>query len=436
MTQGMSSYLTFSIVLLTDALLLLYFSQGQMFVRPRYARQWLGFLLLPAAVMAVARLLSLNFLESPYPLLISELMMYGIFLALWQGRFTLTNWYYALCYLLISNCVRTEVFLLGVKIFGFGESSPEVYITVILAGTLGIRWCLTAVRYFVQKHTWNINYAILALSLLSTVPYMFVRGLAYWLPVSNNDINGFVCAALASSCLLSLIITVGSTIQISKAEYQRQLIQMQSIMERQQSQFALKLGAIDEVNRKYHDMKNILLYLEKHGVDAEASEQIRRMMGEIKPCEMLQKTGNDAVDIILNEKLTLCTEKSISCVPYIDGTVLNFIEPVDICIIFGNAMDNAIECCERYQDSVYRRINVKVAEKNGMVILLFRNSCLDSPRLDEPFFTSKADMDNHGFGLSNIRVAAEKYGGEVSVRTEDGEFRLTIALPAPQAETA
>lgn len=422
----------FGVHLLLDLILLLYLKQGKMLVLPKCWRQYFAILYLVVESMVIHVAIAWS---NIYLLLLFQMVSYGILLTIWDGRFSLINWYYALCYLLISNCIRTEIGLTSQKVLGYDilyESRPLIFAAAMIGCVLCIRLCLTGVRWFAEKHPFRVNYATFALSLFSAVPYLFVRGIEHWLPVTNEEISGFIGVALACSCALSLIIIVGSTWQVSIAEYRRQIAQIESILERQQISFALKIEAIDNVKRNYHDMKNVLLYLEKNGIDEQASQQIRRIMGDIKQYEILQKTGNDAIDFILGEKLAVCNEKNISCNPYIDGSVLNFMEPVDICVIFGNALDNAIECCERQEDPARRQINIKATKQKEMVLLLFRNSCLTPPRMDRPFFTSKEDPKNHGYGLFNIRAAVEKYGGEMSVCTDDGEFRLTILFPVPQ----
>ena len=45
--------------------------------------------------------------------------------------------------------------------------------------------------------------------------------------------------------------------------------------------------------------------------------------------------------------------------------------------------------------------------------------------------TSKKDTRYHGFGISNMKNAAEKYGGQLTAKCEDGKFTLQILIPIP-----
>ena len=42
--------------------------------------------------------------------------------------------------------------------------------------------------------------------------------------------------------------------------------------------------------------------------------------------------------------------------------------------------------------------------------------------------TSKEKTEGHGYGLSNIRMVARKYSGDIAIDLKDNEFRLSIML--------
>ena len=45
-----------------------------------------------------------------------------------------------------------------------------------------------------------------------------------------------------------------------------------------------------------------------------------------------------------------------------------------------------------------------------------------------PVTTKKEDIPMHGIGLSNVRQEAEKYMGELELRTNQREFSATVLL--------
>lgn len=200
--------------------------------------------------------------------------------------------------------------------------------------------------------------------------------------------------------------------------------------EQQQQQYLLRKTAVDSVRRKYHDLKNILLYLEQSSDQATVQAHIRQILQEVQPYEQMTATGNETVDILLGEKLARCQQAQIACTITVDGKLLNFIQPIELCVIFGNAMDNAIEACSALPDPDSRALSVRCQKRGGFVVLNFRNACLQQHLpVDALPKTTKDDPENHGFGLTSIRSVTEKYGGQMSLRSENGEFVLTLLFP-------
>ena len=132
------------------------------------------------------------------------------------------------------------------------------------------------------------------------------------------------------------------------------------------------------------------------------------------------------------EKLSACVKEEITCVPYLDGSLLNFVKPLDLCTLIGNAMDNAIESCRQIPETERRHIRLHTSERGSTVVLSVRNTFLVAPDLRDGMpTTTKEDVRNHGYGLRNMRYLAEHYGGMLSCRIEGEEFVLRVTLQRP-----
>lgn len=104
----------------------------------------------------------------------------------------------------------------------------------------------------------------------------------------------------------------------------------------------------------------------------------------------------------------------------------DFMDPLDISTIFGNAIDNAIEASEKLPED-RRLITVKAAKVRDMLMITAENNM--EPGGQPHDGTSKNDRFLHGFGIPNIRKAAEKYDGQCSISAKDGIFRLKVLIP-------
>ena len=297
-----------------------------------------------------------------------------------------------------------------------------VFLTgIILLALKGIR------RMYPQSA--NANGQTLALCLLSTLPFLFVRQITLWLPVNVEDVSAAIVITVVCSALLSLAVSISLERLLYEENEKRRALAQKIEAERQQQQYILRKSNIDAVRQQYHDMKNLLLYLERSPSTQNVHAHLNKILDSIQPFETVLDTGNEAVDILLGEKLEVCRKQSIPCTVMVDGALLSFIDQMDLVTILGNAMDNAIEACGRIPPD-RRSIQVRTAASRGFTVLHMHNSCDAQITVhgDIPG-TTKQDADNHGFGLGNIRRAAEAYHGEVRCEAQDGEFTLTILFP-------
>lgn len=139
-------------------------------------------------------------------------------------------------------------------------------------------------------------------------------------------------------------------------------------------------------------------------------------------------TGNEFLDIILKDKAAKAREKQIDFSAMVDFNGIDFMEPLDISTIFGNAIDNAMEASEPLPED-RRLITVKAERVRDMLIITVENNTLQGTQPAEE--TTKKDRFVHGFGIPNIKKAVEKYDGQCSFRQEDGTYLLKILIPIP-----
>ena len=204
-----------------------------------------------------------------------------------------------------------------------------------------------------------------------------------------------------------------------------------------QQQFAYyqeKLKDEEKVRSVYHDMKNHLLVLQRHILQRqinspETAEMVEKLQSQVAMYEDYVHTGNDILDIILKEKSELAREKSIAFSVTAGLNGVDFIEPLDISTIFSNALDNAIEASEKLPEE-QRAILVKAGKMQNFFSVLIENNCLQNSE-NTNIRTTKSDDFLHGFGISNMRKAAEKYGGQLTTKYEKGTFTLKILIPIP-----
>ena len=166
-----------------------------------------------------------------------------------------------------------------------------------------------------------------------------------------------------------------------------------------------------------HDIKNHLSVLDgllRGGKPEEGREYLKKLETVSESLSFPCQTGNPVVDILLGEKLGLAREiaAEVSLVlPKPCG-----IDDFDLCVLFANALDNAIAACRGSAGGKAIRISGKL--QGDFYMLAFENTCSDEP------------LPPAGTGLSNIRAVAEKYHGAVMTEKNEGKFYLCVLLNA------
>ena len=268
----------------------------------------------------------------------------------------------------------------------------------------------------------------LLLVLLSALPYLFVRQITFWLPIEVEQVTPAVVVTLLLSAVLMLLMDVILERMMQTEEEKRQALAMKINLEQQKKHYEVRKTSIEAVRRQYHDVKNLALYLKKAPGKEQVEVRLQEMLSDMAGIETLIETGNEALDIILADKLERCRQKGIPCQVMMDGALFSFLDPLDLVAMMGNILDNAIEASEKCAKEK-RFIRLRSAQRAGLVLLSAENSCLEQLRVSSLPGTDKADRENHGFGLKNIQDTARRYDGEMHCEAEAGTFTLTLLFP-------
>ncbi|WP_346906739.1 ATP-binding protein [Faecalicatena orotica] len=209
-----------------------------------------------------------------------------------------------------------------------------------------------------------------------------------------------------------------------------ELESVQNILHNQYIQYQQSQEAMDIINYKYHDLKHHIIALKSEGNDQKRNEYLDKMEEEIQHYEAQNKTGNQVLDTLLTSKNLYCLKNQISMTSVVDGSSFGFMDVMDICSIFGNALDNAIECEKKIADPEKRLIHVSAFTQKNFLIIRFENYYEGVLTFDEQLpVTTKKEPQFHGYGLKSLRYTVRKSGGEVDVSTQDNWFNLKILIP-------
>ena len=246
--------------------------------------------------------------------------------------------------------------------------------------------------------------------------------------IYNNDGSGEIvlCAICVYNIICCLMLVFIQYFILNTKRLETELYTINQLLIKSEEQYNQSRENMDLINIKCHDLKHQLRKgLQKKDIPLEYAKELENI---IKIYDSAVNTGNDSLNLILNEKSLICRKMDISLKCFADCSKLDFISDVDIYSLFGNAIDNALEAVINIDDKSKRKINVIVKNINDFVSISIENFyqgeiVLSSDGLP---ISTKKNKNIHGFGLKSIQMLVEKYNGDFTFSTDNGIFSLMI----------
>ena len=187
----------------------------------------------------------------------------------------------------------------------------------------------------------------------------------------------------------------------------------------------------NELKAFRHDLKNQMIGVSEL-MNAKRYEEAKELMGELSEKlnirTLFSTTGNVSVDSIINYKLQNAGNEQIRveaeiAVPEDFGMNIS-----DSITVLGNLLDNALYAVRQVEESK-RYLKLKVVFDKERLMIHCANPYVTEVRYEEgEIISTKTDRKEHGFGLKNIEVVAEKYNGCMNVNHNDGVFAVDVLL--------
>lgn len=229
-------------------------------------------------------------------------------------------------------------------------------------------------------------------------------------------------------------------------------------LEQQKSgQYQLQITAYKMLEEQYrqaerlrHDMKNHIIALSGllESKDYKKMTEYLNTMEHSGNLSGGEITGSTAVDAILYQKRTYAEQNNIPWECDVTIPKACGINEFDLCVLFGNLLDNAIEACERMHRGGNCFIDIRSKTVKSCFLLEIKNSTdladishikddsadisraehnhTDTPNI---LYTHKENPEKHGIGLLNIDDVVQNYNGVMDIEVKDGVFTISILIP-------
>lgn len=429
----MSSLTLFSEIISTFSEALMFFLLFEAFLRRRKDFYFLYYIVGIIGV-TIALIICNHFLMYTLLNILGMIVVASIASTLYKGRI-----YTKVIAIIIGIFISgiCETFILYIETLVFKTSVTNIiYISeyrllgVILSKTLGIAIC-NAIRVKLKTRQLMLKPVYWFLFLLLFINAVIVAFLFFRM---NFELGDLYYEKLSISSLIGLFFSTFFALYLYEhmAE-QNQIIREQEQFEQQMNSQLKHMDEIilqqNELRRFKHDINNQIVALESYFESGDLEGGRRHMAAlsqQFRATGATINTGNNALDAILSTKKSLAESKGI-----VFHTELRIqkslpLDAKDLCVIFGNALDNAIEACNRLPEHAEKRIDLLLVQDAHALFCTLSNTA--PANNDRRFTTSKADTINHGFGLQNIRDALANYGAEMVIEQEGETFSLSFNI--------
>ena len=313
-------------------------------------------------------------------------------------------------------------------------SNTYFYLQGIIISKLLLFFIFRIVGLFEYNNKIELN--IKSLISVFTIPLSSIISIYYFALIaykSDTILSTSVMLAVTALIIISNIATFYLLERQIKLQSSEDMLRNLEKHYRLQTEYYTELKQNMLISDKTaHDIKNfvaaVTAYIDSGKIDL-AAEKLEEFVGKM-PAIKRMDTGNDAVNALIQSKLAVINAE-------IPDNHLSVLLPeklktdeMDLCILIGNALDNAIEACKKIEDVAARTLNVKIFPANDQISMLFENTKTgDTPKVGGRFKTSKAAAHMHGFGIENMKNICSKYGGKIDFAQTDKRFFVSVLLP-------
>ena len=186
----------------------------------------------------------------------------------------------------------------------------------------------------------------------------------------------------------------------------------------------------DLLQKHCEEVQNMKAYLAMGRLE-ELSHFLGELDRDLTTVDTVIKTGNVMIDAILNSKISLAKVRGIHVeAKAIVPKELNLsLSEVDLSLVIGNLMDNAMEACDGICDEKERFIRIYMDVLKGQLYIYIMNSAEGRRKRAGRVYESTKDGKYHGFGLMRIDKVVDKYQGYLERQDEEGVFVTEVMLP-------
>ncbi|WP_314850700.1 GHKL domain-containing protein [uncultured Solobacterium sp.] len=300
----------------------------------------------------------------------------------------------------------------------------HVILSIVLLGIIGYivyRFSYMIVVWILLCFIWNHYHFLKEERIFSTIVILLYLGILFL----GVYYDGFIAGGIAALIFILLEYLLQ---RIMKREEDKTIIYQNKLMKQQMDEIENIYMTMRGWRHDYHNhLQSLKGYLSLNKVD-QMKNYLNELETDLDSIDTLYHSGNLQLDSILNAKLAIAEKGQIRI--HCDASIPPqlHVSDLDLCVILGNLLDNAIESCRKIEnpDERFIRVYIGILKKQLYISITNATSETVKQRTDHYFTTKRGD---HGHGLKRVDQVVKKYDGYLNRQNEPGVFATEIVLP-------
>ena len=300
----------------------------------------------------------------------------------------------------------------------------HVILSTVILGIIGYsvyRFSYMIVVWILLCFIWNHYHFLKEERIFSAIVILLYLGIL----LLGVYYDGFIAGGIAALIFVLLEYLLQ---RIMKREEDKTIIYQNKLMKQQMDDIENIYMTMRGWRHDYHNhLQSLKGYLSLNKVD-QMKNYLNELETDLDSIDTLYHSGNLQLDSILNAKLAIAEKGQIRI--HCDASIPPqlHVSDLDLCVILGNLLDNAIESCRKIKnpDERFIRVYIGILKKQLYISITNATSETVKQRTDHYFTTKRGD---HGHGLKRVDQVVKKYDGYLNRQNEPGVFATEIILP-------
>jgi len=300
--------------------------------------------------------------------------------------------------------------LTGAEITDYNSNLPLLLMEATISKTLSLIACLILVH--VPRNNSSMDKVPKSFYFLSIC--ILFSLISFWYISVHESLSN------ANQLLLSIIsiVLLGATVLLfilyrCSIERDNEYIRVKREIDRLQTE-KVYYDILEHQNQQLmiyaHDTKKHLSAIRNLSTSPYIDDYLEKLLNQLRDYTNNCHSGNKILDVIINKYVTECDILGIDFDFDVSSCNLSHVEDMDLVIILGNLMDNALTAAEK---SEQKCLSLETTTRNSYCVIIVSNSCDQEPSAREAqLITTKEDKRLHGFGIKSVKKTLGKYQGD------------------------